>query len=62
MAQDAITRAELDADQARQDVTFAEAICRVRADLRNAMHQMERRIYLVVALATGLIIGAMQID
>ena len=62
MAQDAITRSELDADQARQDVTFTEAIYQMRDDFRNAMHQLERRIYLVVALATGLIIGAMQID
>ncbi len=62
MAQDAISRAELDADQARQEVSFTEAIYQMRVDLRAEMHQLERRIYLVVALATGLIIGAMQIS
>lgn len=57
MAQDAVTRPELDADMSRQEVTFKEAL----HQLDRRMMAMERRIYLLIAAATGLIIGVMQI-
>ena len=57
MAQDAISSAELDADLPRQEVTFEEAL----HQLDRRMMAMERRIYLLIAAATGLIIGVMQI-
>ena len=120
MTQETISRAELDADQARQEATFTTQVYQLAAGLQDHMHQLrtdvqadihqlrtdlqdqmnqlrtdlqaeihqvrtdvqaeinqlraeihqfdrrmmglERRIYLVIALATGLIIGAMQLD
>ena len=102
MTQETISRAELDADQARQETTFTAQVYQLaaglqdqmhqlrtdvqadihqlrdemhqmRADLQSEMHQMqadlqaqihqlERRMFLVAAMATGLIIGAMQLD
>ena len=48
MAQQAITRSDLDADQARQETTFA-----------TAMFQLERRMYATIALSTAITIGAL---
>ena len=87
MAQETISRAELDADQARQETTFVGQVYKLAADLRAEIHQvqtglhaeinqlraeihqldrrmmgLERRMFLVAAMATGLIIGAMQLD
>ena len=113
MTQETISRAELDADQARQETTFTAQVYQlaselradihqiqadlradmhqIQADLRADMHQMqadlrsemhkmqadlraeihqldrrmmglERRMYFVIALATGLVIGAMQLS
>ncbi|MCY3920099.1 MAG: hypothetical protein OXG38_09880 [Chloroflexi bacterium] len=102
MAQDAISRAELDADQARQETTFTGQVYQVATELRNEMHEMQaslrremhqiqdaqarqertssgahgpgtdesekawrrmqQRMLFVAVLATGLIIGAMQIS
>ena len=62
MSTDAITRAELESDQARQEMSFATALFQ----LERRMMAMERRIYLVIALASsviiGAVIGAMQLD
>ena len=62
MTQETISRAELDADRARQDTRVTEPTYPGREEFHNAMWWVERRIYLVIALATGLIIGAMQLD
>lgn len=48
MAQQAITRPELDADQARQETSFSAA-----------MFQLERRMYATIALSTAITIGAL---
>ncbi len=62
MSSDAITRAELESDQARQEMSFATALFQ----LERRMMAMERRIYLVIAVASsviiGAVIGAMQLD
>ena len=104
MTQETISRAELDADQARQETTFTAQVYQLAAGLQDEMHQcgpacrpmhhadrpvagrdapdagrptgrdappghlraeihqLERRMFLVAAMATGLIIGAMQLD
>ena len=62
MSTDAITRAELESDQARQEMSFATALFQ----LERRMMAMERRIYLLIAVASsviiGAVIGAMQLD
>ncbi len=62
MSSDAITRAELESDQARQEMSFATALFQ----LERRMMAMERRIYLLIAVASsviiGAVIGAMQLD
>ena len=62
MTSDAITRAELEADQARQEMSFATALFQ----LERRMMAMERRIYLLIPVASsviiGAVIGAMQLD
>ena len=92
MTQETISRAELDADRARQEATFTAQLHQLAAglqdqitQLRTEMHQMRTelraemrqmrtemhetethqrawRIYVVGAIFTGLIIGAMQIS
>ena len=57
MTQDAIIKATLDADQARQETGFNQSLHRVETSLRGEMHAMERRIYLSQILLGGLIIG-----
>ena len=58
MTQETISRAELDADRRARRHDH-------RADLSReefARGGLERRMFLVAAMATGLIIGAMQLD
>ena len=62
MAQDTITRAELDADQARQEVTSTKRTYPGRDEFLSDMRWMNRRLLFAAVLATGLIIGAMQIS
>ena len=63
-----ITRPELEADQARQETTFTAMIYQMRDDLRNEIHQldhrmmaMERRIFVLIVAAAGVIIAVMQL-
>ncbi len=73
MTQEAVTRADLDVDQAKQETRFERAISettlhfersmhRTVTEFQQAMHQMERRMYVALAAATGLIIGMMQVN
>ncbi len=68
MAQQAITHAELEADQARQEVTFVQALHALERrldsqmhdlerrmhDLHRQMHALERRMYATAAIVGGL--------
>ncbi len=69
MAQDAITRAESDADEARQEATSPgtdypgrDAFQKERDEFLKEMRRMQQRMLFVAILATGLIIGAMQVS
>ncbi len=54
MAQQAITRPELEADQARQGVTFVQAMHAMERRLEHQMHALERRMYATAAIVGGL--------
>ncbi len=62
MAQDPITRAESDADGARQETTSHGAAYSGRDEFRKEWRRMQQRMLFVAILATGLIIGAMQVS
>ena len=54
MAQCAITRPELEADRARQEVTFVQAMHAMERRLEHQMHALERRMYATAAIVGGL--------
>ena len=49
-----MTRVQLAADQARQEVTFVQAVPTQERRLDSQMHDLERRMYATAAIVGGL--------
>ena len=49
-----MTRVQLATDQARQEVTFVQAVPTLERRLHRQMHALERRVYATAAIVGGL--------